>query len=292
MKKLAAFDLVILSYLGIVSLIVLAFRPPGAWIYLAYHAATALLIGLLVHAQDRYGGRFWTFCRCWYIVPISGGAFREMHFLIPDVHPFEDHRFDRVLGALDARWFGDVDGFFLSGWPPAFVDLLHLCYWFHFIAPLIPGGFLYARGEWARLREFTTASMLALLASYLGYFMVPAIGPHHFFHPRPACLDGWILGGPMHQMILQAELRMPDAFPSGHALMSMVVIAMAWKLHRPSFWIVVGPASGCVLATMALRYHYVVDVAAAAALLPAVLWGAIAFSRLRERTGDASPKPL
>jgi hypothetical protein len=45
-----------------------------------------------------------------------------------------------------------------------------------------------------------------------------------------------------------------------------------------------------VLATMALRYHYVVDVVASAALLPAVLWGGIGFSRWRERTGDASPK--
>jgi hypothetical protein len=290
MKKLAAFDLVILGYLGIVSLIVAAFRPEGGWIYLAYHAAVVVLIGLVIHAQDRYGGRFWTFCRSWYIVPVVGGAFREMHYLIPLVHPFDDHHYDHVLGSLDRRWFGDVDGFFLSGWPPAFVDLLHLCYWFYFISLLIPGGFLYARGEWVKLREFTTAAMLGLLLSYLGYFAVPAIGPHHFFHPRPVCLDGWLLGGPMHQAILEAELRMPDAFPSGHALMSMIVIAMAWRLHRPSFWIVVGPSSGCILATMALRYHYVVDVVASAALLPAVLWGTIAFSRWRERTGDASPK--
>jgi hypothetical protein len=290
MKKLAAFDLVILGYLAIVSLIVLVCRPEGGLIYLAYHAAVAVLMGLVIYAQHRFDGRFWTFCRSWYIVPVVAGAFREMHYLIPLVHPFDDHHYDRVLQSLDARWFGDVDGFFLSGWPPAIVDLLHLCYWFYFISLLIPGGFLYARKEWAKLREFTTAAMLGLLISYLGYFLVPAIGPHHFFHPRPASLDGWILGGPMHQMILEAEWRMPDAFPSGHALMSMLVIAMSWRLHRPSFWIVVGPSAGCVLATVALRYHYVVDVAASAALLPAVLWGAIAFSRLRERTGDASPK--
>jgi membrane-associated phospholipid phosphatase len=64
---------------------------------------------------------------------------------------------------------------------------------------------------------------------------------------------------------------MPDAFPSGHALLSMIVIVMSWRLHRPTFRVVVGPALGCVVATMALRYHYVVDVAASLALLPGVV---------------------
>lgn len=283
MKKLAGFDLAILGYLGIISLIVLAFRPEGGGVFLAFHAAAAVLIVLLAQAPDRLGGGFWTFCRQWYVVAFAGLAFREMHYLIPRVHAFEDYRYDRILASLDRRWFGDVDAFFLCGWPGPLVDLLHLCYWFYFIALLIPGGALYARAEWPKLREFTSVAMVSLLTSYLGYFAVPAIGPHHFFNPRPACLDGWMLGGPMHQAILTAELRMPDAFPSGHALMSMAVIVMSWRLHRPSFKVVVLPSLGCILATVALRYHYVVDVAASAALLPAVLWGGIALSRWRDR---------
>ena len=70
-----------------------------------------------------------------------------------------------------------------------------------------------------------------------------------------------------HQAILAAEWRTPDAFPSGHALLSMVVIVMSWRHHRPTFRIVTGPAIGCIVATVALRYHYGVDVLASAALL-------------------------
>lgn len=279
MKKIAAFDLVVLAYVAFVSLLVLLFRPPGAWIYLAGHAGVVLLMAVVIRGHDRFGGPFWTFCRTWYMVPVVGAAFREMHYLIPQVHPFDDQRYDRILQSLDERWFGVRDGLFVAGWPPATVDLLHLCYWFYFISLIIPGGCLYARGEWEKLREFATVAMLGLLLSYVGYFAVPAVGPHHFFPQRPAVLDGWLLGGAMHQAILKAELRMPDAFPSGHALMSMLVIAMSWRLHPASFRIVVGPSAGCILATVALRYHYVVDVVASAALLPAVLWGGISLNR-------------
>jgi hypothetical protein len=283
MKKLAAFDLVILGYIGIVTAIVLAFRPEGTLLYFAYHVAAVAFIALLVYAYERFGGPAWTFARYWYVVLLSAAAFREMHYLIPQVHPFDDHHYDRVLQGLDLRWFGDVDRFFLAS-PLFVVDLLHLCYWFYFLSTLILGAAIYARKDWKGLREYLVVVMAGLMVSYLGYFAVPAIGPHHFYHPRPAPLDGLLLGKWLHEGIVALEWRMPDAFPSGHALLSMIVIVMSWRLHRPTFRVVVGPAAGCVVATMALRYHYVVDVAASMAILPAVVCGGLALNRWRDRT--------
>jgi len=291
MKKIAAFDLVTFAYIAIVSAIVIAVRPPGAGLFLALHAAAAGWAGLILAAHARYGGPFWTFLRYWYVLPLVLCAFREIHYLVPLVHPFDDRHYDRVLQALDRRWFGDVDGFFLGNWPPVLVDVLHLCYWFYYVALLIPGGVLFARADWGRLREFLSVTMTALLTSYLGYFAVPAVGPHHFLHPRPAALDGWLLGGAMHRVVMAAELTMPDAFPSGHALMSLVVIALTWRLYRPAFRYVVGPCLGCVLATVALRYHYVVDVVASVALFPVVAGAGIALNRAWEGGGDGASAP-
>ena len=90
MKKLAAFDLVTLGYLAIISLIVVAVRPPGAWVFLALHAAAALWVGMIIAAHGRYGGPFWTFFRYWYVLPFVLCAFREIHYLVPLVHPFDD----------------------------------------------------------------------------------------------------------------------------------------------------------------------------------------------------------
>ncbi len=291
MKRLASFDLVILGYAAILTAIVLAVRPAGTGVYLAWHAGAVALLALVVHAHARYGGRFWTFCRYWYIVPVVLASFRELHYLIPEVHPFDDHRFDRALAAIDRRWFGDVDAFFLGSAHPAVVDVLHLCYWFYFVSMLIPGGVLYARGELARLREYTCVVLAAMYVSYLGYFAVPAIGPHHFFQSRPAVLDGVVLGGPLHRVLVELELRTADAFPSGHALMSMVVILLAARATPGrTFWLVLFPAIGCILATMALRYHYVVDVVASAAILPGVIWLGLALHRAWEgRPATSSP---
>ena len=287
MKKLAAFDLVILGYIAIVTAVVLAFRPAGTLWYLAYHGAAVGMIALLITAYEKFGGRVWTFCRFWYVVFLCGAAFREMHYLIPDVHPFDDNRFDRILAALDRRLLGDVDGFFLNGWPLLVVDLLHLCYWFYFLSTIILGAALYVRKDWPALKQYLAVVMTGLLTSYLGYFLVPAIGPHHFYSPRPPQLDGLLVGKWLHRAILAAEWRMPDAFPSGHALLSMIVIVMSWRLHRPTFRIVVGPALGCIVATMALRYHYVVDVAASAALLPGVVYAGLTLNRRWDRPTPA-----
>jgi hypothetical protein len=291
MKKLHAFDLIILGYLAITAAMAAAARARGLWIYVGLHAGAAGLVLLLAWMHGRRGGRFWTFCRYWYIVPLVMAAFRELHFLVPEVSPFEDRRFDRALMAIDARWFGDTDAFFLSMLHPIWADLLHLCYWFYFLSMLIVGGVLYAKAEWVRLREYVAVVMLALFTSYLGYFAVPAVGPHHFFPSRPPELDGWVLGGPMHRAISAAELVTADAFPSGHALMSMIVILLSWRHHHPTFRWVALPALGCIWATVALRYHYVVDVVASAAILPAVLWLGAALHRWREGPPTSSPLP-
>ncbi|HXX93125.1 MAG TPA: phosphatase PAP2 family protein [Planctomycetota bacterium] len=287
MKKLFAFDWIVLGYLGTVSAIVVGARPEGAWIYLAYHALIAGLIALVVYAHDRFGGPFWTVPRYWYVVPVVLGAFRELHYLIPDVRPFNDWRFDRALEAIDRRWFGDINGFFLGAFPPAVMDLLHLCYWSYFFSMILVGAAIQRRGDYPKLREYATIVLTGLFLSYLGYFLVPAVGPHHFLHPRPAILDGWILGGRLHDAILRAEWEMPDAFPSGHALLSMIVLFLAWQYHRPIFRWIVLPATGCVLATVALRYHYLIDVVTSAAVCPIAVWAGRSFARWYERASGA-----
>src|SRR6185295_8883691 len=130
----------------------------------------------------------------WYVVPLILAAFRELHYLIPDVHPFGDWRFDRALAAIDQRWFGDVNGFFLRTLRAPLVDLLHLCYWFYFFSMMVVGLAIQRRGDEVTLREYLSILLTGLLLSYLGYFVVPAVGPHHFLHPRPAILDGWLVG--------------------------------------------------------------------------------------------------
>ena len=289
MKRLYAFDLVILGYLTIISAIVVVFQPHGWWIYLAYHVAVAALIAMLAHAHDRYGGRFWDVARYWYVIPVVLGTFRELHhlFIDPACPPFNSPHIELALAKIDRAVLGDVDAFFLSVAQPQFTDFLHLCYWSYYLLAVAPGAIPFFLGERKGVRESVTIVVAALYLSYLGYFLVPAIGPHHFFAERPPELDGWILGRFMYPALMGIEWRMPDAFPSGHALISIVALLIAWKRHRPTFWVLLVPAIGCVWSTMALRYHYVVDVAAGLAILPVAMLIGIRLNAWCERQREA-----
>jgi hypothetical protein len=282
--RLHAYERIVLGYVAILSLAVLAIRPEGAAIFLAYHAAAAGMILGVAWAQSRFGGRFWTGLRTWQLLFLILAAFREVHYLAPLLHPFEDTPWDRKLGDIDRLLFGNVDRLFLS-MPPLLMDVFHACYASYF-GTMVALAVLLMRGtDPDRLREYLSVIALGMLGSYLGYYLVPALGPHWFYPQRPAILDGWVLGGPLHRLILELEWRTPDAFPSGHALMSMLVMACARKYHPPAFpWLAV-PATGCIAATMVLRYHYVVDVLVSALLFPVVYFAGI---RLHRRIADAA----
>ncbi len=278
--KLRGYDVAAFAWLGLMTLLVLIFRPPGALLYLLGHAVAGVVVAAAIAGDARWPTPAWRIARIWYIVPFILCAFRELHYLVPHVHSFDDARYDRILGDLDRRWLGDVDGFFLGLVTPAAADVLHLCYWSYYVSLVILGAQLHRRGEWERLHEYATVVLVALLLSYAGYFLVPAVGPHHFYPSRPAVLDGWLIGGGLHRTMQALELRMPDAFPSGHTLMSLVLVFLA-KRHGSArtLWVVVPTAAGCILATVALRYHYVVDVLASFALFPAAIWLALSLDR-------------
>jgi len=279
-KILRGHDVAALSYLGILTAVVLIFRPPGTALYLLGHAAAAGVVLGLATAHARSDGRFRRAARYWYIVPFVLCAFRELHYLIPHVHPFDDAYYDKVLGQIDDRWLGDISGFFLRNLRPAAVDVLHLCYWSYYVSLAVLGALLHRRGEWEKMGEYVSIVLVSLLVSYLGYFVVPAVGPHHFYPSRPAILDGWLIGGPLHRTMASLELRMADAFPSGHTLMSLVLLYLARRHFAPRvFWITLPMATGCVLATVALRYHYVADLAASFALFPGCVWLGLRLDR-------------
>ena len=64
--------------------------------------------------------------------------------------------------------------------------------------------------------------------------------------------------------------------------MSLVLVFLAKRNGATwALWGVVPTAAGCILATVALRYHYVVDLLASFALFPAALWLGLRLNRAR-----------
>lgn len=261
-------ECVILAYASAMSAIALFARHRS--IYLGYHALVVAMLVMIAWADRRHGGTFWRVVRHWIALYILLGSFREMHYLIPEVNPFEDHASDLALMELDRRLFGDVHGFVSRLWWPPLVDFLHLCYWTYFPMPLALLAVLWFRKRLPEFRQATTILLAGFYIGYLTYLLVPAVGPHHFEARSPG-LDGAWIGGRFHRALLAVEWSMADAFPSLHTTVAAMSLALAWRLQRRLFWIFLVPALGLVAATFVLRYHYLIDVAAGLAVAPIAL---------------------
>ena len=158
---------------------------------------------------------------------------------------------------------------------------MHLCYWTYFITPFALGAALYRTRDPRPFRAAMTICVLGWYLSYLGYAAVPAIGPYAV-EPEPIPQGGDIMHA-LHPKLLELEWRLPNAFPSGHVLVTLLCLACAWKWKRRLFWIAAAPSAGLVLATIVLRYHYVVDVVASFVLAPPIVWAGLRLHAMTER---------
>jgi hypothetical protein len=291
-RLLSAPDIVILVYQAVVAALIVAtwtrHDRPAAYllINLGLMAGTVVLALL----DSRHPSKLTTFLHAWWPVIVVPISFKQIAWIGPGVHPFEDGAWDRKLQNLDEFLFGDTRRFFRAiAWGPA-ADLLTIGYWSYFFLPIVLGASLYRPADLRKFREATTVMLVGWFVSYFGYFAVPALGPHRVLDgPRAAGLEGWLWAGPMHRALTAVEGRIPDAFPSGHALVAMLVVVLAWKLHRRLFWWLLPFATGLFLATLYLRYHYVVDVLVSVLLLPPCVGLGRALQKLREPEIVESP---
>ncbi len=271
---LSAPDLVILAYQAIVAGLIVATwsrhdRPAA---YLSLNVALMATTVALAALERSRPGKWTTFLHAWWPVVAVPLSFKEVAWVAPGVQPFSDYSWDYKLQELDERLFGDTRGFFRSIASAPVADILSIGYWSYFPLSLILGAALYRPPDLRRFREAVTVLLLGWFISYLGYYAIPAIGPHQVVDgARAPELNGVLWAGFLHKLLLAMEGRIPDAFPSGHALIAMIVLALSWRMHRRVFWWLLPFASGLILATMYLRYHYVVDVAVSALLLPLCL---------------------
>jgi membrane-associated phospholipid phosphatase len=150
---------------------------------------------------------------------------------------------------------------------PALSEWLSACYTFYVpLYPLVLGS-LFAKRDRAPFREGAFALSLVLALGYIGYAMVPVVGPV-FTQTFDRGLDLYYMAWLKEQ--LMDRTRIPrDCFPSLHTGASLTLLwaarhipKLAWALSP----IVISIPFACVY----LRYHYVTDVLAGFLLFAAV----------------------
>ena len=174
---------------------------------------------------------------------------------------------DDLLIAADRALFGVDVTVWMERWVhPRLNDLFYMFYATYYLIALTLGVVLWIRDR-AVARRFVFTLMCVYYVSYAGYFFIPALGPR-FAQASEYTIS--IVTSPIaraiNDTINSLEKTKLDVFPSGHTMISVAVLLIAWKRARDVFWYLLPIATGLVISTVYCRFHYVVDVIAGTAL--------------------------
>ncbi len=212
------------------------------------------------------------------------------------------HALDSELYAIDLALFGFEPAMWMDRFVTAatteWFAFFYFGYFFLLAAHVLPILFFWRRSRLAA--EFAFSLLLAFNVSHVVYTLVPGFGPwiayaSAFENPFPS--------GMWYDLTMDTVTRagaMKDIFPSLHTAAPTVMALFSFR-HRREFpfrytWVpVVFFTANIIIATMFLRWHYVIDVVAGLSLAlgtsllaPRVV--AWEYAR-RERLGLASVWP-
>jgi membrane-associated phospholipid phosphatase len=106
------------------------------------------------------------------------------------------------------------------------------------------------------LLEYTSTALLTFYIGYIFYIIVPALGPlFTFSFSKP-------MNGLASMMLDSSFTPAPDAFPSLHTGISVVMLVMVWRYCKKWTWFFAPVIATIIISTMYLRIHYGIDVIA------------------------------
>ena len=192
--------------------------------------------------------------------------FNSLGALIAGIHATT---FDPHLIAIDHAMFGVHPTLWLERLVnPMLTALLQFAYISYYFIPISLGVVLIAKGRFGEFEEVLFGILLCFYLSYVGYLLVPAIGPRFTLSHLQT---GDLQVSPFIETIQDAlnvlEKNKTDAFPSGHTAVSLMCLYYAWKEREKKLFAVLIPVvTGLLISTVYLRYHYVIDIIAGIAL--------------------------
>jgi membrane-associated phospholipid phosphatase len=131
--------------------------------------------------------------------------------------------------------------------------------------PILCGIIYYLRGESPMEDYFFTLGLTNILCD-IGFILFPVASPMYYIKQLYTVpLEGWIwtfLGECMRKYLHFAG----GSIPSPHAAAATIMWIMAYRYHRPSFWVLSPIVLSLYISTFYGRYHYLTDAAAGIAV--------------------------
>lgn len=204
------------------------------------------------------------------------------------VHYVNPRDIDPLLIRLDYLLFHGYPTVMLERiMSPLLTDILQAAYSSYYFLPVTLGIVLNLRGDDKAFDRSLFLIMLCFYLSYIGYLLMPAIGPrftmNHLQH-RP--IEGLFIAGPLQEFLNRLEGIKRDAFPSGHTAITIIVIYLSWRFEKKLFVFFLPVGLALIASTVYCRYHYVVDVIGGIALaLITIIAGETYYGYRTKNTG-------
>lgn len=138
------------------------------------------------------------------------------------------------------------------------------------------------------LEQLRFITLYGFFLSYIGYIMLPAVGPRFYLHDFWAItteLPGLLFTEPLRMITNSGENIEPfmssaealrvvtrDAFPSGHTMVTLTTMILAFKFKAKTRNALLVMGMSLIFATVYLRYHYVIDLLSGAVFALFVLY--------------------
>jgi membrane-associated phospholipid phosphatase len=277
-----AFEWVALGYLGLSSVLIVAFAEnvahPLELIVTQAFVAVVILSLCWIEARVGLGAdwepvgekrtarngcptflqKFWHFWRHWYPHLFFLFCFEELGKLVHLVTPGWQ---DAKLIAADYWLTGVHPAVWLEQFAtPGRNDFMQFAYLTYFTYLLVVGGILYYRRDWRGYWSVMTYSAVGYATGYVIAIFFPIESP---WFSMAGSWHGELHGGAFTAAInfIEHYGRVRGAaFPSEHVAGSFAALWGAWRHRRWLFWLMLPLVLCMCVSTVWGRYHYLVDI--------------------------------
>lgn len=278
-------DWYFLGMIAIYTIILIIFHkqiPNVGMFFMQNVFLTLTIISIATLGKYRSGNLFINIHR-YYHLPIIYVIFMQVFVYISVLNP---HDYDQILAGWDRALFGMNPTEYIQQFAfPALTEFFQIAYvlfYFHAFAQSIE---LNLRGLYEEAESVTRTIVFGFLLSYVMYVFMPAIGPRFSVHDYASIstdLPGlWLTdalrtiidtGDGFRDKTLDPALQMHrNCMPSGHTMMTLMNMILAFRYRSKLRWVFLIMGISLIIATVYLRYHYVVDVLAGIILAFAAL---------------------
>jgi membrane-associated phospholipid phosphatase len=235
---------------------------PGSSVIITIYIVLLSLLFSLIFFKKRYDGKILEMIYdIIFPVIVVILIFDSLGGLIRYINP---STYDHILIRLDYMIFRVHPTIALERFThPLVTELLQIAYASYYFLPVALGITLKIKGSASEFNRAIFLIILCFFLSYIGYLLVPAIGPRYTMnHLQNIELNGIVLRNVIDGTLNALEGVKRDAFPSGHTAVTLTVLYLAFRFKRSLFWLFLPLVAALLVSTVYLRYHYVIDIIA------------------------------